>query len=256
LVYGIKKIKYYGLTFSACAALLMAFVQPAHAEGFSDEQKKELKVLFEQFIDENPEAIMKSVEKFRAMQEERTTKDATANLGKHQAYFAGKDLPIAGNPDGDITMVEFYDYNCGYCRRFFEDLVVLLKDDKNLRVVFLDMPILSPTSELMARYSLAAHKQGKYFDIHQAFMAYKGPQTEEAYNDVASKAGLDMTKLKTDLADPTLLDSVKKNMEIAQDLGVQGTPGMIVGEQIFRGYIGLEGMKKAVQEERAKKKAQ
>jgi protein-disulfide isomerase len=250
-----KFIRTFGfLLMVACAALIIP--HQAQAEAFTAEQKEELKKLFEAYILENPETIMKSVDQYRMQQEQKTTQDAQANLAKHKDYLAGKDLPTMGNPEGSITLVEFFDYNCGYCKRMFEDLIVLTKEDKDLRVVLKELPILSPASAVMARFALAAHKQGKYFEMHQALMQHRGAQTEEAFIELAQKIGLDAEKLKADMNDPSIQQALDKSREIATDLGIQGTPGIIIGDQIYRGYIGLDGVKASLKEVREKKPAQ
>ena len=244
--------KFVPLALTGCAALVLLSVSPVRAENFTPEQKAELNTLFEAYLMENGEKIMQSVDKFRMNQEKKTAETAQESLEKHKEFLSGKDLPTMGNPDGDVTLVEYFDYNCGYCKRMFEDLVVLVKEDTNLRVVLKELPILSPASDMMARFALAAHKQGKYFEMHQGLMQHRGAQTEEAFYELAKNLGLDTAKLKTDYADPSIQAALDKNREIARDLGIQGTPGIIIGDQIYRGYIGLDGVKQSLKEEREK----
>jgi protein-disulfide isomerase len=250
-----KRKFFSGLALGAAALAFLSVPSPAKAEAFTAEQKEELKKIIGTYISENPQAILDSVENHRKSQEKKAMADATENLAKHKDYLSGKDLPGTGNKDGDVTLVEFFDYNCGYCKRMYQDIVKLIGEDKNLRIVLLDLPILSPASEMMSRYSIAAHKQGKYFELHQALMDYRGEQSEQAYLDVAKGVGLDVEKLKADAADASTSEVLKKNQEIAADIGVQGTPGIVIGEQVFRGYIGLDGVKATIKETREKSAA-
>lgn len=222
-------------------------------EIFTQEQKAEINKMFEEYLMKNGETILKSVEEFRTAEEAKSQQSAQENLKLYKDYFASKDLPSAGNPDGDITIVEFFDYNCGYCKRAFADLVKLMEEDKNIRVVFQEMPILSPVSKTMAEISHAAHLQGKYFDMHKALMAHNGGQSYEAFKAVAETIGLDMAKVETDTKSKETQDAIAKNMKTGQDLGIRGTPGFVIGDQIFPGYIGLDGLKDAVAKARAAK---
>ncbi|MGH1375110.1 MAG: DsbA family protein [Alphaproteobacteria bacterium] len=253
----IKNIKFKMLTLATCAAALCAPVG-ANAEeksSFTPEQKTELEVLFKEFLANNPEAILKSVENHQIAQEQKERQSAEDSLKEYREYFAQPTLPAAGNPDGDVTVVEFFDYNCGYCRKAYEDLIKLIGEDKNLRVVFQDMPILSPTSKTMASLSMAAHQQGKYFEMHQALMAHRGPQSDEAFFKVSSDLGLDMDKLKEDALSDRTSKTILNMIDIGRKMGIRGTPGFIIGDKIYPGYIGLKGLRDAIAEARAAAKA-
>ncbi len=250
----IKNMKFKALTLATCAAALCAPVG-ANAEeassAFTPEQKKELEVLFKEFLANNPEAILKSVENHQIEQEKKERQSAEESLKEYKEYFKQATLPIAGNPEGDVTIVEFFDYNCGYCRKAYEDLVRLINEDSNVRVVFQDMPILSPTSKTMASLSVAAHMQGKYFEMHQALMAHKGPQSDESFYKLSEGLGLDMAKLKEDARSQRTSRNINNMVDIARKLGVRGTPGFIIGDKIYPGYIGMEGLRDAVKQARA-----
>ena len=248
-----RNLKLFALTLGTCAAALFAPVQNVHAESFTPEQVKELEGLFKQFLADNPEAILKSVDDYRAEQEKKTQQSAKENLKEYKSYFEDNSLPMAGNPDGDVTVVEYFDYNCGYCRKAFSDLQKLMQEDKNIRVVFQEMPILSPSSKKMAEFAMAAHKQGKYFEMHQALMDYRGSQSDEAYHKLAMDIGLDLEKLKADAASEAVAGEIQKAVEMARSLGVRGTPGFIIGDEVYPGYIGMEGLKKAIETARAAK---
>lgn len=248
----IKNIKFFTLA-TACATILAMPAHQAKAESFTPEQKKELEAMFNDYIMSNPKVIMDSVEKYRTDQEKRVQQDAEKNLEDYMPYFQRDDLPIAGNPEGDVTIVEYFDYNCGYCRKAFEDIQKIIDTDKNVRVVFQEMPILSPSSNGMAKLALAAHRQGKYFEFHTALMDYRGSQSEEAFLKVAAEVGLDVDQLKKDSESEAVLNEIRTSLDMARSLGIRGTPGFVIGDKVYPGYIGLDGLKNAVKNARAEK---
>lgn len=252
---NIKNIKVAALMLGvACAGALFSPAM-AKAQAFTEEQKKELQTLIGDYIANNPQKILDAVNDHMRKQEEDSRASAVKNLEQYKEYFADKSLPMAGNPDGDVTVVEFFDYNCGYCKKAYQDIRALLEEDKNLRVVLQEMPILSASSATMAGVALAAHKQGKYFEMHMALMDYRGAQSEEAFLGLAKDIGLDVEKLKVDVSDPATRAAFEKASSVANSLGIRGTPGFIIGDKIFPGYIGLEGLRDAIKEARASKSA-
>lgn len=246
LKHKFKNLKKFTLVATLCATTALGAHSIAHAEGFSDAQKKEMESVIKEYLMSNPEVIIEAVENFRVKQEQQMEKSAKESLSKYKDMFKQDNLPIGGNPEGDVTVVEFFDYNCGYCRKAFDDLRKLIEQDSNLRVVFQEMPILSPSSKKMAQIALAAHNQGKYFEMHAALMDYKGTQNDSAYFKLAEKIGLDVEKLKTDMESQAVQAAIGKSMDMARDLGIRGTPGFIVGNEIYPGYIGMQGMKEAI----------
>lgn len=235
------------------AFAMLAFVPAqAKAEEFTDAQKTELKKLFEEYLLENGESVLKSVNTYQAKIDEDDRKEASKQATTFAATLEKADLPTAGNPDGDITMVEFFDYNCGYCRKALQEIQTVLKDDKNLKVIFIDMPILSPESLEAAKWSLAAHKQGKYFEFHQLVMEHNGPKDDAALESIAKKVGLDVKKMKTDKDDKKIEETLKKNIQDAQDIGIRGTPGFIVGGELYPGFIPADQIKETIAKARKK----
>ncbi len=239
------------MTAGVSMAVLFAPINNAKAEEvITSAQKKEIETIVKQVISDNPELILDTVRKFQENQELKAAQSAEENLKDYKDFFAKKDLPMVGNPDGDVTIVEFFDFNCGYCKKAFEDVQKIYNEDKNVRIVFMDMPILSPTSSKMTSIALAAHKQGKYFEMHKAFMDYRGSQTDEAFFKLAEKLGLDMNKLKEDMKSADVQAFITKSKTMAQSLGIRGTPGFIIGEKVYPGYIGMDAMRKAVKNAR------
>lgn len=230
------------------AALLAATAIPAsaHAE-MSADQKKEIEALVKEYILNNGDVIIESVNKYQAKQEEETNKKADGAAKELlEAIKADKTLPGAGNPDGDVVLIEFFDFNCGWCKKAYEEIQQIIDQDKNVRVVFYDIPILGPSSTLSSRWALAAHKQNKYWEFHKALMTHEGQVDDAILEKIAKDAGLDVAKLKKDLDDPKINETLNEHVAKAKAVGIQGTPGFIINDQIFRGYIPYNAMKEAV----------
>lgn len=247
-----KTLTRFALSIGTCAAVLLGGYNNVHAQGLTDAQKEEINTIIKEYIASNPQDILDAVENYRMEQEKQIEKSAKDNLKTYEDFFKRDDITIGGNPDGDVTIVEFFDYNCGYCRKAFMDIRKLIEQDDNLRVVLLEMPILSPSSKKMAEIALAAHEQGKYFEMHTALMDYKGNQSEDAFLKLAEKLDLDIEKMKKDMQSEKIQAAIGKTAEMGRKLGVRGTPGFIIGDEIYPGYIGLQGLKNAVKEARKK----
>lgn len=239
------------LPFLAIAALVTATAFPIAARAELDEAgKKEMETLIHDYLMEHGDVIIQAVEKHQQEQQQAAEREQQSNLKNHKEYLLSPDRPSTGPADADVTVVEFFDYNCGFCKKALHDVQALLKDDKKLRVVFIDIPILGESSNLAAQWALASQKQGKYFEYHAALMSHNGPKTEETLAEIAKNAGLDVERLKKDLVDPNIGMRLAEYTQIAQDLGISGTPGFIIGEEIHRGYIGEDAMLEAVKKAR------
>ncbi len=236
-------------------ALLSILSAPVMAAGLTDEQKKEVEAIIEKVLMENPKLILDSVQKFQEEEQLKQREGQQKNIDEFVKTL-DKDLApyTAGNPKGDVTIVEFFDYNCGYCKKAFAEVSKLIEDDKNVHVIFFEMPILGPQSTAAAKWSAAAAKQDKYFDFHRAAMEFTGPKTEENLEELAKKAGLDVAKAKKDKESPEVTAMIEKNIAKAQELGFTGTPGFIIGNNPVFGYMELAAMKSAIEMERNRKK--
>ncbi len=225
----------------------------ASDSNFSAAQKTELDALIKDYILKNPQVLMDSVNNYRAQQTQQEDQKAVQALKDNSAYLLNGTLPVAGNKSGDLTIVEFFDYNCGYCKQAYNAVQQGIDSDKGLRFVFVDMPILSESSHLASKYALAAHKQGKYWELHQGLMKFSGPKNEETILNIAKVAGLNVDKLKADAQSPEIEETLKKNIELSQKLAISGTPAFIVGDEIVRGYIPYDAMKTIIEQQRKKK---
>lgn len=234
------------------AALSFAFAAPAYAQGsFDAAETAEIETIIHDYLVEHPEVLVKA---FEALE----TKQATAEFEKTQAAIernrkAIYDNPmdyVTGNPDGDVTIVEFFDYQCGYCKRSFEPLMDFVKADGNIRLILKEFPILGPVSLTASQAAIAAKKQGRYIEMHAALYEHKGGLDEDGVYEIAKDVGLDLAKLKKDMADPAIQDHVSRTYRLAEQLGVDGTPAFIAGGTMYPGVVDKERLEKIVKDAR------
>ncbi|ARP67131.1 MULTISPECIES: DsbA family protein [Mesorhizobium] len=159
--------------------------------------------------------------------------------------------PIAGNPDGDIAVVSFFDYNCGVCRAAALDLQEALSNDPNVKLVFKELPVLGPASKFAARAALASYKQGKYQAFHLALMAFPGFLNQRTTLAVAERVGLDLEQLKRDMQDPAIANAITRNFALAKDLYIEGTPALVVGDEVIPGEVGMARLQRSIADARA-----
>lgn len=169
--------------------------------------------------------------------------------------FRDPASPVGGNSKGDVTLVEFFDYNCKYCRAVAPTMAEVSLNDPGLRIVYKEFPILGPGSEAAARVALAAARQGKYHELHQALMTVESPVTEEKAIGAADAAGLDLERLKRDLSDPAIAETIARNHALAAALGINGTPGFVIADQLVPGAIDRATMERMIADARDKPKA-
>ncbi len=208
----------------------------AKPAAFSPDQKKQIEDIIKSYLVANPEIFLD----VQTALEEKMEKDQAEKLKVAIAdnaaeIYRAPDASIAGNPDGDITVVEFFDYNCGYCKRGLADVTKLVETDPKVRVVFKELPILSKGSEQAAHVALAAKKQGKYWELHKAMLGAKGHMDEAAALKIAEKLGLDMDKLKADMTSPEVKAEIKRDEDLAKKMGVNGTPHFLIGDRAIPG---------------------
>jgi len=215
------------------------------AAGMSPADRKATEALVRAYILENPEIITDAV----AILQQREVTERLSAVGSDIAKpFPGAET---GNPKGDVTIVEFTDYNCGFCRASVPDVQRLLKSDGNIRLVYRELPILSQSSRDAALWALAAARQGKHKAFHDALFA--GGRADEANIAAAArKAGLDMAAARTFAAAPQANQEIERNLALMQQIGFNGTPTFIIGDQILEGALGYDALKRAVEKARQK----
>jgi protein-disulfide isomerase len=195
---------------------------------------------FEQRVREyllrNPEVIMEALQILQERQRAAEAEDVRRTIAERsEEILNDPDAPVGGNPAGDVTLVEFFDYNCPYCRRVAPTVVELEEADPDLRLVYKEFPILGPGSEFAARAALASRKQGKYVPFHNALMQASEQVTEESIMEIARTVGLDTDQLTADMQAPAIQEAIARNLRLANALGITGTPSFVIGQEIVPG---------------------
>lgn len=201
----------------------------------------------ERYIRTHPEVIVQSLQALQAKREaELKERQKVALVAKQNELLHDPASPVSGNPKGEITLVEFYDYRCGFCKKAAQAVTELQKEDPRVRVVYKDFPILGEPSELAAKAALASQAQGKHQVFHEALLASHADMTKDEILKVAVGVGLDPKRLEADMANPEWQAVIEKNRALADELGISGTPGFIVGTELVPGILDLNGLKELI----------
>jgi protein-disulfide isomerase len=246
---------------SMIAALLFvsAIVLPFTARAQEDQaltakQQESVKKIVHDYIMENPSIIAEAIEALRQKEQLAAENDAKKALveRKNDIYNDG-DSPVLGNPKGDVTLVEFFDYRCPYCRSMAEAVFDQVKSDGQVRLVLKELPVLGPDSVTAARAALAARNQKKYEEFHRALMKLKGPANEQTIMKTAADIGLNVEKLKKDMEDESIDAAIRNNIQLAHALNLTGTPGFIIGDQIIPGAMNQQALRQLIEQARKPK---
>lgn len=231
-------------------ACLMMAPAAAPAADFSAEEKTALQELVHEYIVNNPEVIVEAMQELerRKAQGEELADQEMISQNRDEIFNDGYSL-VSGNPDGDVTVVEFFDYRCGYCKKAHDEVAALLKADPNIRFVHKEFPILGPESTYAARAAMAAEKQGEalWRAYSDALMSFNGQLTNALTIDIAEEAGLDREQLVADMEDPEIANRIRMNYDLARKLNIRGTPGFIIGDTVLRGYVPFRRMQDMVE---------
>lgn len=219
------------------------------ADSLSEERVKELVL---EAIRENPGIVIEAIQMIEERQEAAKAFEAKQILTSNRdALERDPNAPVLGNPNGDVTVVEFFDYNCPYCKRVKPHMEALLAADKNVRVVYREWPILGEGSVFAARAALASREQGKYDEFHWAMMDMKGRVGEANVMQAAEKLGIDTAQLRSDMDSPKINEHIETSMRLARSLGFNGTPSFVIGEALAPGLIEADQMIELVNQARA-----
>lgn len=225
----------------------------AAAESFTPAEEEAIRQLVRDYLLSNPEILIEAAQVYRERQQEMQQQQVDEVLtSRRDELDRDPDSPVVGNPDGDVVVVEFFDYRCPYCLRVAGPLREAIEDDGNIRLVMKEFPILGPESVLAARMALASVEQDKYEELHFAFMSASGKLTEEAAFKIAERVGLDIDQLRRDMQDPAIEKMLQRNFALAQALQINGTPGFVIGDEIVRGAIDMRTLRQIVSKTRAK----
>ena len=232
----------------AVSALVAFAALPGMAQELTEDRVKELVL---ETIRENPQILLEAMSILEAQEQQAQAAAVTAVLeAEREALERDPNAPVLGNPEGDVTVVEFFDYNCPYCRRAMPELTGLLEGDENVRVVMREWPILGEGSVFAARAALAAREQGMYQEMHEALMALQQPADEVSVLRVAEALGLNLDQLQADMENPEIEEHITASMRLAETLGFSGTPSFVVGDQPIGGYVEQAVLEAAVEQAR------
>jgi len=196
----------------------------------------DIKRLALEAILEKPEILIEALSILQERENVALAEAQTDALSELRDDFE-QNAPVFGNLDGSVTLVEFFDYNCGYCRRAAPEVKAVLEANKDVRIIYREFPILGPGSEVAARASLAARNQGKYQQFHEAMMALNGQAVEASVMKIAGDVGLDLEVLKTDMQSDLVNEHIAASLRLAEALGITGTPTFVLGDEIIPGVI-------------------
>ena len=237
----------------ACVMGVALMASPLAAAEFNDTQRAEIIQTVREYLLQNPELLQEMIAAMELKEQanlaavaEKGIADNAKTLFRDEADF------VAGNADGDVTVVEFFDYQCGYCKAVHADTLALVKGDPKLRLVLKEFPILGPASLLASKAALASRSQGKYMELHNALMSHRGQLDEAVIMRLAKSVGLDTDRLKKDMESPDVLTAIAANQSLAEKLNIRGTPAFVFGDELVPGAIKLDDMKRLTDAARSK----
>ncbi len=238
------------LFIAACAALLAFAAAPvARAAEFTPAQKSAVENIVHDYLVQHPEVLQEAMRELEKRQTAAAAAQHKAAVKAHaKLLFDSPDQVTLGNPNGNVTFVEFFDYNCAYCKRAMTDMLTLMKTDPNLKVVLKEFPVLGPGSVEAARVAVAVRMQApkRYLEFHQKLLGGRGHADEARALAVAKEMGLDVDRLKKDMKSPEVEKSLKQDFGLAEALGLNGTPSYVIGDDVIVGAVGFDALKEQI----------
>lgn len=228
---------------AACLSIV-----PAVADQFTPAQRAEIVQILRDALKQDPSILRDAV---TALQADESGKQREALIALKDKLVDPAD-PVGGNPKGDVTIVEFFDTRCPYCKKLEPAMAQLLARDRGVRLVYKDLPILGPASVLGSKAILAAQKQGGYEKLREAIMAAPPQTTKAMIQDAAQKLGLDWKRLERDMEDPSVKARIDANLQLAHMLGIEGTPAMVIGSELIPGAVEMADLTAAIAKARGK----
>ncbi|RAI55347.1 DsbA family protein [Roseicella frigidaeris] len=234
---------------------LAAHAAPTRAQtagaGFTPAQRQEIVALLREALKQDPSILRDALVALEQAENQERAGAQRAAIAEHAAaLFRDAEDPVKGNPQGAVTLVEFFDARCGYCKQMQPAMDALLQRQKDVRLVLKDLPILGPNSLLASRALLAAQRQGRYAALHEALLRLREEPTEPVLQREAEKAGLDWARLRRDMDDPAIARRLEANTRLAGALKIQGTPALVIGGTLVPGAVDLATLEKLVGEAR------
>jgi protein-disulfide isomerase len=234
-----------------CALVAIIPARRFQAAEMVPSQREAIERIIHDYLSNNPDALIDALRSAEDKLHRDAVTKVTKVLGERRnEIFDDPATPVGGNAQGDVIIVEFFDYQCPYCKQVLPTLQSLLKEDPKLRLIYKEMPVLGPQSGVAAHAALAAHRQNKYEAFHAAMMGTKGKITEESVYQVATSVGLDVERLQQDMMAPEIEQALKANRALADALNIHGTPAFIIGNQILPGALALDALKNVIADAR------
>jgi protein-disulfide isomerase len=236
----------------ALFALALCGTPPsASAQSFSDGQRGDIETIVRNYLLAHPEVLEEAMAELSKRQAAAEAEKHEAGVAKNaETIFNSPRGVVLGNKDGDVTFVEFFDYNCGYCKRAMADMLDLMKSDPKLKVVLKEFPVLSQGSVEAAQVAVAVRMQDpsgkKYLDFHQKLLGGRGAADKARAMAAAKEAGLDTARIEKDLASPEVRATIEENFKLAEAMGMNGTPSYVIGKQVVIGAVGLDNLKEKI----------
>ncbi len=243
-------------TLIATAALLATTaLAPAQAQSFTADQRQEIGTIIKEYLLAHPEVMQDVMAVMEKRQQAAEDEKHRAAVTENKAtLFSSPHQVVLGNPQGNVTMVEFFDYNCGYCKRAMSDMLDLIKTDNNLKFVLKEFPVLGEGSVEAARVAVAARMQDttgkKYIEFHQKLLGSRGAADKMRALAVAKDVGFDMARIEKDMNSDEAKKTIDENLKLAEALGVNGTPSYVVGEEVVIGAVGIDTLREKISAER------
>lgn len=233
-------------------AFASAATSPATAAeaAFSDAQRGQIQAIIKDYLVKNPEVLQEAIAELEHRQQDaQKTAQSDALKSESSALLTSPHGSEVGNPSGNVTLVEFFDYNCGFCKKALSDIRTLEKSDPKLRIVLKDFPVLGPDSLEASKVALAVKQQisgDKLFDYHTRLLNTHGRVNGDKAVSLARDMGLDMARLQRDMAGPDVKAALQENAALGEKLGLTGTPTFIVGDEVISGAVGLDPLRQAI----------
>ncbi len=233
------------------AFAMLGAAAPASADSFSDPQRTEIEKIIKNYLVSHPEVLEEAMAELSKRQAAAESQKHEASVAQNaEAIFNSPRQVVLGNKDGDVTFVEFFDYNCGYCKRAMGDMLEIMKGDPKLKVVLKEFPVLSQGSVEAAQVGVAVRMQDpsgkKYLDFHQRLLNGRGAADKARAIQAAKEAGLDVARIEKDMASPEVRATLEENLKLAEAMGMNGTPSYVIGKQIVIGAVGVEALKEKI----------
>src|SRR5882724_376287 len=252
---GLNSMRFLARMALAAGIILTLGAFAGHAQSISDAQRGDIEKIIREYLIAHPEVLqeaMAELEKKQAADE--AAKNQAAVKDNAETIFNSPRQVVTGNPQGDVTFVEFFDYNCGYCKRAMTDMFALMDKDPKLRIVLKEFPVLGPGSVEAARVAVAVHMQDKggtkYREFHQKLLSGRGQADKARAIAVAKEVGLDVARIERDMKSEEVTSAINENMKLAEALGINGTPSYVIGRSpngdVVVGAVGLDSLGKKI----------